>query len=206
MSAESKSKRPLLPFDVIYSSPEMVADCIRDRFDTFLCEKYIYGMGPRSGHTVYDQLNANFHGWSQTRNSHCTFHHHNLKRVSVHEKYTKGCEYFLALSQVAQHKLFVCTTNPSCKSNLTEKSTGVLVKAISEMFPYSHVLFVNIKVDNTSPRKSKTARTVVETVTVTHLTVTTPSKSNGRQLADDADNTYLEDQILALYELYDYPE
>jgi hypothetical protein len=80
------------------------------------------------------------------------------------------------------------------------------VKAISDMFPYSHVLFVKIKVDSRLPRKSKTARKVVDTLTVTHLTVTTPSKSNGRQLVDDADNAYLEDQILALYELSDDPK
>ena len=162
-------------------------------------------MGSRSSHTVYDQLNKDFHGWSEKK-SHCTFHHHNLTRDSLHEKYAKGCEYFLALSQVTQHKLFVCTTNPSCNSNLTEKSTSKLVKAISDMFPYSHVLFVKIKVDSRLPRKSKTARKVVDTLTVTHLTVTTPSKSNGRQLVDDADNAYLEDQILALYELSDDPK
>ena len=159
-------------------------------------------MGPRSGHKIYDQLNQDFHGWSQKRNSQCTFHHHNLTKDSVHEKYAKGCEYFLALSQVAQSKLFVCTTNPSCNSDLTEKRKSKLVMAISAMYPYSHVLFVNIKVDKTSPRKSKTARKIVHTVTVTHLTVTTPSKSNGRQLVDDADNSYLEDQILAMYDLY----
>ncbi len=46
-------------------------------------------------------------------------------------------------------------------------------------------------------------REVVETVTVTHITVTTPSKSNSRQLTNDADSVYLEEQILAFYDLYD---
>ena len=205
MSTESKSKRQLLPFDVIYSNPKMVIDCIRDRFRKFLCREYIFDLGPRSGHKVYDRLNKDFHSWSQKKNSRCTFYHHNLTRDSLREKYVKGCEYFLALSQVAQIKLFVCTTNPSCDSNLTDKSTGKLIKAISDMFPLSHVLFVHIKVDKALPRKTKIARKVVDTVTVTHLTVTTPSKSNGRRLVDDADNTYLEDQLLALYELCNAP-
>jgi hypothetical protein len=157
-------------------------------------------MGPRSGHTVYDQLNEDFHGWSQKRNSQCTFNHHDLTSDPVHEKYAKGCEHFLALSEVTQTKLFLCTLNPSCQSNMTEKSTRKLVKVISEVFPHSHVLFVNIHVDKKLPRKSKTARKVVNTVTVTHLTVRTPSTSNGRQLVDNGDNTYLEDQIFALYD------
>ena len=203
MNAESKANRPLLPFDVVFSNPMMVVDCIRDRFDKFLCRQHIQGMGARSGHTVYDQLNKDFHGWSQKRSSPCTFNHHNLASDSVHQKYAKGCEYFLALSKVPKTKLFLCTLNPCGQSNLTERSTEKLVKAISDMFPYSHVLFVHIKIDKQLPRKQETVRKVVDTVTVTHLTVTTPSKSNGRQLVDDRDNTYLEDQILALYDLCD---
>ena len=203
MSAESKSNRPLLPFDVVFSNPMMIVDCIRDRFDNFLCRQHIHGMGLKSGHTVYDQLNKDFHSWSQTRNSHCTFNHHNLTSDSLHAKYAKGCEYFLALSKVSQTKLFICTLNPCCQSKMTEKSTNKLVKAISDMFPESHVLFVNIEINKTLPRESKTARKVVDTVTVTHLTVTTPSKSNGRKLVEDGDNTYLENQILALYDLCD---
>jgi hypothetical protein len=200
LSDESKRKRPMLPFDVVFSNPMMVIDCIRDRFEKFLCKKYMYRKGPKSGHTAYDQLNADFHCWSQKRNSQCTFNHHNLTSDSVHEKYAKGCEHFLALSKVTQTKLFLCTLNPSCESNMTETSTRKLVKAISEMFPHSHVLFVNIQVDKNLPRKSKTTRKVVNTVTVTHLTVRTPSKSNGLQLVDHGDNTFLEDQILALYD------
>ena len=131
----------MLPFDVVFSNPMMVIDCIRDRFEKFLCKKYMYRKGPKSGHTAYDQLNADFHCWSQKRNSQCTFNHHNLTSDSVHEKYAKGCEHFLALSEVSQTKLFLCTLNPSCESNMTETSTRKLVKAISEMFPHSHVLF-----------------------------------------------------------------
>jgi hypothetical protein len=205
MCAESKFDRPLLPFDVVFSNPMMIVDCIRDRFNTFLCRQYIHGMGARSGHTVHDQLNKDFPGWSQKRSSRCTFNHHNLTSDALHQKYAKGCEYFLALSKVSKPKLFLCTLNPSGQSNLTEKSTAKLVKAISNMFPYSHVLFVNIKIDKQVPRKSETVREIVHTVTVTHLTVTTPSKSNGRQLVDDGDNTYLEGQILALYDLCDTP-
>ena len=205
MSTESKSKRQLLPFDVIYSNPKMVIDCIRDRFRKFLCREYIFDLGPRSGHKVYDRLNKDFHSWSQKKNSRCTFYHQNLTRDSLREKYVKGCEYFLALSKVPKTKLFLCTLNPCGQSNLTERSTEKLVKAISDMFPYSHVLFVNIKIDKQVPRKSEIVREIVHTVTVTHLTVTTPSKSNGRQLVDDGDNTYLEGQILALYDLCDTP-
>ena len=203
MSEECKRKRPLLPFDVLYSNPEMVVDCIRNRFDVFLSRQHIYGKVNKSGHSTYDRLNQEHHNWSEEK-SHCTFHHHNLTRDEVHERYAKGCKYFLALSNVPQTKLFVFTTNPDSR-RLTDKNRTDMAKEISKMFPNSHVLLVDIMVEEHLPSKCKTVREIVDTVTVTHITVTTPSKSNGRQLKNEADSVYLEDQILALYDFYDPP-
>ena len=168
MSKECKSKRHLLPFDVVYSNPEMVVDCIRNRFNVFLNRQLIYGKVNKSGHVIYDRLNQEFHNWRSEGKSHCTFHHHDLTRDELHYKYAEGCEKFLALSNVPHTKLFVCTTNPDSR-RLTVKSRTDLAKEISEMFPDSHVLLVDIRVEKQLPRKCTTVREIVETVTVTHI-------------------------------------
>lgn len=151
---------------------------------------------------TYDRLNQEFHNWSGKK-SPCTFHHHDLTRVEVFDKYVKGCEYFLALSDVPQTKLFVFTTKPNSRSTQTDNSIIDMAEAISDMFPNSHVLWVDIRVQKHSQRKSKTKHRTVGTVTLAHLMVTTPSNSDGRRLINEADNAYLEDQILALYDFYD---
>ena len=95
LNIEGKNQRPLLPFDVVYSNPRMVVDCIRTRFSEFLCREKIDRKVGRSGHMTYDRLNQEFHNWSEKK-SPCTFHHHDLTRDEVFDKYVKGCDYFLA--------------------------------------------------------------------------------------------------------------
>ena len=64
------------------------------------------------------------------------------------------------------------------------------------MLPNTSDLLVDIRVETQLPRKCTTEREIVETVIVKHITVKIPRQSNGRQLMNDANSAYLEEQLL----------
>lgn len=98
------------PFDWTLSSPQMIIDCLRDDFHTFLdpTQHVTVEPGISSNHLVYGSMvwGKNFDG---IVNRNITFTHKDIT-IDKHYEYYKRCvERFRALLASPESKLFILT-------------------------------------------------------------------------------------------------
>lgn len=117
------------PFDWMYSTVDMVIDCLKNKFSKFLNKKMLTTTGCKgnmTGHKVYGPMLAK----QQDTNtcSRIVFPHHNLLTKKDYEHFQRAAARFLKVLELGQRKLFVmCEITESKKvlgDTANEKDLG----------------------------------------------------------------------------------
>ena len=93
MLKQNKLKKCSYPFDWIFSTSDVVIDCIKDDFKKFLDKSYYISKGGYAGHSIYNSLNM-------------FAHRDPLTNEDDYNYYIRCVDRFKQLLQYEENKLF----------------------------------------------------------------------------------------------------
>jgi hypothetical protein len=180
------------PFDWSLSSPQMVMDCLRDDFQTFLDpeQHVMVDPGISSNHLTYGTMvwGRNFDG---IFNQHLTFAHKDITTTEHYTYYQRCVERFRVLLSSPEPKLFILIAQ-DMEYDLQE--IHELRDMLRQRTQNSYILCISLFNENES------RYTFDQEDGIKYLKVYTYSRSDGRGFANVCDNEYLHYLIHCLYE------
>jgi len=180
------------PFDWTLSSPQMVMDCLRDDFQTFLDPAQHVPMEPgiSSNHLTYGSMvwGKNFDG---IFNQHLTFAHKDITMAEHYAYYQRCVERFRALLRSPEPKLFILIAQDM---EYEPREIHMLRDMLRQRTQNSYLLCVSLFNENES------RYTFDQEDGIKYLKLYTYSRSDGRGFARAQDNAYLQYLIHCLYE------
>lgn len=187
-----KLRKCAYPFDWTLSSPQMIMDCLRDDFKTFLDPTHHVALEPgvSSNHLVYGSMvwGVNFDG---IVNQNLTFAHKDITTIDHYTYYQRCVERFRALLASPDNKLFILTTQGI---EYNPQEIHELRDMLRQRTQNSHVLCISLFNENES------RYTFDQEDGIKYLKIYTYSRSDGRGFAKPHDNEYLHYLIKCLYE------
>jgi len=180
------------PFDWTLSSPQMVMDCLRDDFQTFLdpAQHVTVEPGISSNHLVYGSMvwGKNFDG---VLNRDITFTHKDVTLADHYAYYQRCVERFRTLLLSPDPKLFILTAQDM---EYNQQEIHKLHDMLRQRTQNSYLLCISLFNENES------RYTFDQEDGIKYLKVYTYSRSDGRGFANVCDNEYLQYLINCLYE------
>jgi hypothetical protein len=180
------------PFDWTLSSPQMIIDCLRDDFRTFLdpTQHVTVEPGISSNHLVYGSMvwGKNFDG---IFNQHLTFAHKDVTIADHYAYYQRCVERFRNLLASPEPKLFIVIAQDM---EYNSKEIRELRDILRQRTRNSHLLCISLFNENES------RYTFDQEDGIKYLKIYTYSRSDGRGFAKAHDNEYLQYLINCLYE------
>lgn len=197
------------PFDWLFSSPEIVAHCIEDKFVTFLDKSQHIAHRGVTQHAFYKDfllehhLNINTYKDYPSYNAALKicgqdliiFRHHNLLDPAQHETYTKRCEAFMNLLDKPHSKLFAITAHSSnikCDDDYITRILN-LDNVLNKHTTNYRLLSITYTMSNVN------SYTIDSVGDVDFLQLQTVSRIEGSAFLNNCDNIYLNEVIQKMY-------
>jgi hypothetical protein len=179
------------PFDWTLSSPQMIIDCLRDDFRTFLDPTHHVTVEPgiSSNHLIYGSMvwGKNFDG---IFNQHLTFAHKDVTIADHYAYYQRCVQRFRDLLATPEPKLFILIAQDM---EYNSKEIHELRDMLRQRTRNSHLLCISLFNENES------RYTFDQEDGIKYLKIYTYSRSDGRGFAKAHDNEYLHYLINCLY-------
>jgi hypothetical protein len=170
------------PFDWIFSSGDVIIDCIEDDFKTFLDKQYYINISQsQCGHSKYGNSMFN--------------HHNPLINIDHYNYYVRCVDRFKNLLQKKEHKLFIMIlTN---KIEIVKNDINYIIDFNNKFSKYTsnYTLLVIFHIT----KKEKNYHIFTYNNNIHFLELHTLSVSNGNNFVDDNDNIYLDNIIKSKY-------
>jgi hypothetical protein len=180
------------PFDWTLSSPQMVMDCLRDDFQTFLdpAQHVTVDPGISSNHLIYGSMvwGKNFDG---IVNQHLTFAHRDVTTPEHYAYYQRCVERFRSLLRSPEPKLFILIAQDT---EYDPQEIRMLREMLCQRTPQSYILCISLFNENES------RYTFDQEDGIKYLKVYTYSRSDGRGFARALDSAYLHYLMNCLYD------
>ena len=187
----NKYKLYSCPFDWIFSNTDIIIDCMKDNFSTFLDKQYYVSKNPTQNrpynceHTKYNFNNNNN-----------MFNHHDPLKYEEHYNYFVRCvDRFKTLLKKQEHKLFIMTfTN---LENIDENVKNKIVEFNNNFSKYTsnYTLLVILHIKE----KEQNNHIFTYNDNLHFLELHTLSHSDGVRFNNNNDNIYLDNVINSTY-------
>ena len=186
-------KQVSYPFDWALSSPQMVIDCLKDDFKTFLDPIYHQQVDPgiSSNHTKYGTMvsTKNFEGLI---NQNLTFAHKDITQPDTLAYYQRCVERFRTLLALPDRKWFIMCTQDI---EYDVKDIHELRDVLQQKTQHATLLCISLFNDIESRYQYD------QEDGIRYLKIWSYSRSDGRGFAMERDNEYMAYLIKAIIEL-----
>jgi hypothetical protein len=180
------------PFDLMYSSPFLVMDCLQDNFLKLLDRRFHTSHGAMAGHSEYDAEVRSFHGWQHAQQ---IFYHKNTKKNNLHYSYMQRCVCrFRKLLQKNGRKLFLLMLHNQTQSLDKQLMRNLLRQLAGGTSNTSELLVVFHKTGIDFDMKTESEGDL------TFLLVVSKSRCIGGRLGDKKEERDLGQKIGSLYD------
>jgi hypothetical protein len=170
----NKYKLDSYPFDWVFTTCDVIIECIEDDFKTFLDKSYYINLGSRCGHSKYCKIMFN--------------HHNPLAHIHHYDYFVRCVNRFRTLLQKPEHKLFVMTGN-----NNVDKIIEFNTKFSKYTSNYT-LLAILVK-----PNQKQHSHTFTYNANIHFLEVHVLSYDGGAIFMNESDNAYLDSILRSSY-------
>ena len=176
------------PFDWIFSSPEMIIDCVEDNFNKFLDRQYYVSKSDKQCEHMYYKKSDN-----------CIFRHHNpLIHIRDYEYFSRCVIRFKnLLSEKENVKLFTTIFVNQENDSHQLKQSLIDFNSKFSLYTTNYILLVIIHF----PKSKERCYKIEENANVHFLILRTVSNSDGVRFNDETDNIFL-DSILKTHKYF----
>ena len=179
---DNRLKRFSLPFDWIFSSPNIVIDCINDDFAKFLDKQYYINSWEPHGMCGHSYYHPNM------------FNHHDVRLEHNHQYFTRCVDRFRKVLKRPESKLFLMFKINQDKPLDNEERSQImqLNNKLSEVTTNYHILYVYHCV-KTAPHVT------TQNENITYIEFNTLTRSGGGRFHNSVVDKELRDIIFGLY-------
>lgn len=180
-------KNESYPFDWIYSSVDVIKDCISNDFKVFLDKKYYKEIDEtKCGHLIYgDEEFDNLGFWA---------HHNLLRNEHEYQYYIRCISRFKKLLKSPKHKLFILIFINDKFNDIINNKVIDFNKFLAN-YTSNYTLLVVIH----HPNKDKNNYTFVTENNIDYINLDTHAVSAGKDFLNEEDNLYFDNILKNLY-------